>query len=68
VLLKHIKKLLIIEAYNRLITDFVNPLSTPNHPADKIDKAYIISLQNKQIKTPGQVVPENKEELGQQAK
>jgi TolA-binding protein len=47
-----------IEAYKKLIADFSNPMSTPNQPADKIDKAYIINLQVMQQKIPGQSVPE----------
>jgi len=36
-----------IEAYKRLVEEFPKPISTPDAEADKIDKAYIINLQQK---------------------
>jgi len=36
-----------IEAYKKLIEGFAKPMSKPGHPADKIDKAYILNLQQK---------------------
>ena len=57
-----------IEAYNKLLKDFPKPMSTANHPADKIDKSHIIELQEKTPPQPSSTTwlpagrgPENQE-------
>jgi tetratricopeptide (TPR) repeat protein len=36
-----------IEAYKKLLVEFPKPMSKPDHPADKVDKSYILDLQQK---------------------
>jgi len=36
-----------IEVYKKLVEEFTKPTSTPDAEADKIDKAYILNLQQK---------------------